>query len=90
MVDGLQIVARVPYPVMEPRRLVTGNKVAIMDHFRSHGILVSRVYDCSTTSEHLASNEYVFVEYIVGTNLGDIWFGLAEATHEHLHCLANR
>ncbi|KAI4948102.1 hypothetical protein J4E91_006095 [Alternaria rosae] len=48
-----------------------------MDFLRLHGIPVPKIYSYSATSENAAGTEYIFMESIRGTNLGDIWFDLS-------------
>ncbi|KAI4609381.1 hypothetical protein J4E80_008631 [Alternaria sp. BMP 0032] len=78
MRDGFQFVGRIPYPVTEPKHLVVASEVATMDFLRLHGIPVPKVYSYSATSENAAGTEYIFMEFIRGMNLGDIWFDLPE------------
>jgi hypothetical protein len=78
MRDGFQFVGRIPYPVTEPRHLVVASEVATMDFLRSHGVPAPKVYSYSATSENAAGTEYIFMELIHGTNLGDIWYDLSE------------
>ncbi|KAF2126260.1 hypothetical protein P153DRAFT_347351 [Dothidotthia symphoricarpi CBS 119687] len=78
MHDGFQFVGRIPYPVTEPKHLVIASEVATMDFLRSHGIPVPNIYSYSATSENPAGTEYIFMELVRGTNLGDIWFDLSE------------
>ncbi|RMD44046.1 hypothetical protein DV735_g1155, partial [Chaetothyriales sp. CBS 134920] len=78
MRDGSQLVARIPYPVVEPKSLVIASEVATMDFLRSRGIPVPKVYGYSTTSENAAGTEYIFMELARGTNLGDIWYAMSE------------
>lgn len=78
MRDGFRFVARVPYPVTEPKALVIASEVATMEYLRSYGIPVPKVYGYSATSENKAGTEYVFMEHVSGTNLGDIWFDMSE------------
>jgi len=78
MRDGFQFVGRIPYPVTEPKHLVVASEVATMDFLRLHGIPVPKVYSYSATSENAAGTKYIFMEFIRGTNLGDIWFELPE------------
>ncbi|KAL1598080.1 hypothetical protein SLS59_007090 [Nothophoma quercina] len=49
-----------------------------MDLLRMHGIPVPKIYSYSATSENPAGTEYIFMELVRGTNLGDIWFSLPE------------
>lgn len=78
MRDGFQFVGRIPYPITEPRQLVIASEVATMDFLRSHGIPVPQIYSYSAASDNPAGTEYIFMELIRGTNLGDIWFDLGE------------
>jgi len=78
MRDGFQFIGRIPYPVTEPKHLVIASEVATMDFLRLHGIPVPKVYSYSATSENAAGTEYIFMEFIRGMNLGDIWFDLPE------------
>ncbi|KAH7390849.1 hypothetical protein DE146DRAFT_679939 [Phaeosphaeria sp. MPI-PUGE-AT-0046c] len=78
MCDGFQFVGRIPYPVTEPKPLIIANEVATMDFLRSHDIPVPKIYSYSASSKNAAGTEYLFMELIRGTNLGDIWFDLSE------------
>lgn len=79
MRNCFQLVARIPYPVTEPKNLLVASEVATMDFLRSHGIPVPKVYGYSTVSTNTAGTEYIFMELVRGKNLGDIWFDLSEA-----------
>lgn len=78
MRDGFQLVGRIPYTTTEPKQLVIASEVATMDFLRMHGIPVPKIYSYSATSENPAGTEYIFMELVQGTNLGDIWFDLPE------------
>lgn len=78
MRDGFQFVGRIPYPVTEPKHLVVASEVATMDFLRLHGIPVPKIYSYSATSHNAAGTEYIFMDLVPGTNLGDIWFDLSE------------
>lgn len=78
MRDGFRFVGRIPYPVTEPKHLVVAGEVATMEFLRSHDIPVPKIYSYSTTSDNAAGTEYLFMERVRGTNLGDIWFDLSE------------
>nr|POE96511.1 altered inheritance of mitochondria protein 9, mitochondrial [Quercus suber] len=82
--DGFQLVARIPYPVTEPKHLLIGSEVATLEYLRSHNIPVPKVYGYSTTSNNPAGTEYIFMELVRGTNLGDIWFELSETARTAL------
>ena len=78
MRDGFQMVARIPYPMTEPKHLLVASEVATMDYLRSHGIPTPELYGYSTSSRNPAGAEYIFMEFNRGINLGDIWFELSE------------
>jgi len=78
MCDSFQFVGRIPYPVTEPKHFVVASEVATMDFLRLHGIPVPKVYSYSATSENAAGTEYIFMDFIRGINLDDIWFDLPE------------
>jgi len=78
MRDGFRLVGRIPYPATEPKHLIVASEVATLDFLRSHGMPVPKVYGYSTTSDHPTGTEYIFMELIRGTNLGDIWFSPGE------------
>jgi hypothetical protein len=78
MRDGFQMVARIPYPMTEPKHLLVASEVATMDYLRSHGIPTPEIHGYSTSSRNPAGAEYIFMEFNRGINLGDIWFELSE------------
>lgn len=78
MRGGLQFVGRIPYPVIQPKNLAIASEVATMDFLRACGIPIPKIYRYSTTSENDAGTEYIFMELVRGTNLGDIWFTMSE------------
>lgn len=49
-----------------------------MDFLRSSGIPIPKIYDYSTTADNAAGTEYIFMEVVRGTPLGDIWFTMPE------------
>ncbi|KAF1943375.1 hypothetical protein EJ02DRAFT_502228 [Clathrospora elynae] len=61
-----------------PKHLVIASEVATIDFLRSHGIPVPKIYSYSATSENPAGTEYLFMDLVRGTNLGDIWFDVSE------------
>ncbi|EEH10506.1 conserved hypothetical protein [Histoplasma capsulatum G186AR] len=78
MRNGFQFVARIPYPVTEPKFLVVASEVATIDFLRSHGIPVPKILGYSTSADNSAGTEYIFMELVQGQNLGDIWYTLSE------------
>ncbi|KAE8374444.1 kinase-like domain-containing protein [Aspergillus bertholletiae] len=78
MNDGFQFIARVPYPITEPKYFVVASEVATLDFLRLHGLPVPKVFGYSATTENAAGTEYIFLEYIHGRDLSDLWFDLSE------------
>ena len=73
MRDGFQLVARIPYPLIQPKHLVVASEVATMDFLRLQGIPVPKVYGYSAVADNAAGSEYIFMEFVGGRNLGYIW-----------------
>ncbi|KAL5499239.1 hypothetical protein ACEPAH_1757 [Sanghuangporus vaninii] len=78
MRDGFQMVARIPYPVMVPKYFAVASEVATMTFLRSSGLPIPQVYGYSPESDNMAETEYIFMEFLRGTKLADIWFELKE------------
>ena len=72
MCDGFELVARVPYG-FPPVYLTLASEVATMALLRSSGIPVPKVYGYSPSPDNAAKTEYIFMEYVRGTSLGDVW-----------------
>lgn len=78
MDDDTQILARLPYPSTEPRRLAVASEVATLSLLRAHGLPVPRVYAYSTDAENPVGSEYIIMEKLSGTPLGSCWFDLPD------------
>ena len=72
------MVARIPYPVTVPKFYAIASEVATMRFLRSSGLPVPEVYDYSPSSDNPAKTEYIFMEFIRGTKLSDVWLELEE------------
>ncbi|KAI0645256.1 kinase-like domain-containing protein [Trametes meyenii] len=79
MNDGFQMIARIPYPVTQPKFYAVASEVATMAFLRAHGLPVPKVYDYSPISNNAAKTEYIFMEFVKGTKLTDVWMQLKEA-----------
>lgn len=79
MHDGFQMIARIPYPVTEPKFYAVASEVATMAFLRAHDLPVPKVYGYSPTSDNAAKTEYIFMEFVKGTKLTDVWMQLKEA-----------
>jgi hypothetical protein len=78
MHDGFEMVARIPYPVTVPKFYAIASEVATMRFLRSSGLPVPEVYDYSPSSDNAAKTEYIFMEFMRGTKLSDVWLELEE------------
>ena len=78
MRGGFQMVARIPYPATIPKYFAVASEVATMALLRSSGLPIPEVYGYSPAPDNAAETEYIFMEFVEGTNLSDIWFDLGE------------
>ena len=79
MQDGFQMIARIPYPATVPKFHAVASEVATMAFLRANGVPVPQVYGYSPTSDNAAKTEYIFMEFVRGTKLTDVWMQLKEA-----------
>ena len=79
MHDGFQMITRIPYPVIQPKYYAVASEVATMAFLRAHGLPVPKVYGYSPTSDNNTKTEYIFMEFVQGTKLTDLWMHLKEA-----------
>jgi hypothetical protein len=77
MKDGFQLIARLPYPSTQPKRLAVASEVATMDLVRSHGIPVPKIYGYCNDVDTPVGAEYILMEKVKGKSLGDVWFTLS-------------
>jgi hypothetical protein len=75
---GFRMVARIPYPATVPKYFAVASEVATMALLRSFGLPIPDVYGYSPVPNNAAGTEYIFMEFVRGTNLSDIWFDLGE------------
>jgi len=73
------MVARIPYPATVPKYYAVASEVATMEFLRSSGLPVPQVYGYSPASDNAAKTEYIFMEFMRGTKLGDVWLELGES-----------
>ncbi|TKX19758.1 hypothetical protein C1H76_7956 [Elsinoe australis] len=71
--DGYKLVGRIPFLTTEPRSLLVASEVATLDFLRMHKFPVPQIFAYSTTADNSAETEYMFMECVKGTKLGDIW-----------------
>lgn len=73
MQDGLEVIARIPYPKTVPKKYAIASEVATMDFIRLHGVSVPRVYDYSITAHNCVGAEYMIMEKVGGKLLWEFW-----------------
>lgn len=78
MRHGFQMIARIPYPVTEPKHFAIASEAATLTFLRSAGLPVPDVYSYSPTPDNPSQTEYIFMEFVKGANLSDTWFDLDE------------
>ncbi|PPQ65328.1 hypothetical protein CVT26_000043 [Gymnopilus dilepis] len=76
--DDFQMIARIPYPVTIPKYYAVASEVATMESLRSSGLPVPEVYGYSPTPDNAAKTEYIFMEFMKGVKLSDVWMELGE------------
>lgn len=76
MHDGIQIIARLPYPFTVPKHHAVASEVATMVFLRSHGLPVPKIYDYSATPHNPVGTEYIFMEKVQGKALREIWLDM--------------
>jgi aminoglycoside phosphotransferase (APT) family kinase protein len=77
MKDGSSVLARLPYLSTVPRRLAVASEAATLDFVRLRGIPVPRVLGYSA-DENAVGTEYMLLEKLPGTTIGDAWYDLSE------------
>ncbi|KAL4981480.1 kinase-like domain-containing protein [Aspergillus falconensis] len=72
--DGKQIIARIPYPSTGPEHYAVASEVTTLNYLRLHGITTPKVYGWCSTRGNPVGAEYIIMEKLDGTPLGDVWF----------------
>ena len=78
MRGGFQMVARIPYAITSPKYFALASEVATMTLLRSSGLPIPEVYGYSPSPDNVAETEYIFMEFVEGIQLSNIWFDLKE------------
>ncbi|KAF8154517.1 hypothetical protein B0H34DRAFT_526236 [Crassisporium funariophilum] len=73
MHDGFEMVARIPYPITVPKFYAIASEVATLRLLRSYGLPVPELYGYSPSSDNAAKTEYIFMEFMKGTKLSDVF-----------------
>ena len=72
------MVARIPYPSTAPKYHAVASEAATMALLRSSGLPIPKVYGYSPTMDNVAETGYIFMEFVKGIKLSDIWLDLGE------------
>ncbi|EIW76253.1 hypothetical protein CONPUDRAFT_139669 [Coniophora puteana RWD-64-598 SS2] len=72
------MVARVPYPITVPKFYAVASEVATLEFLRSSGLPVPKIYGYSPDSDNAAGTEYIFMQFVRGSKLSDVWPSLGE------------
>ncbi|PYI30386.1 kinase-like protein [Aspergillus indologenus CBS 114.80] len=74
--DGKCVLARLPYPSTVPKHYTVASEAATLDYLRLQGIRTPEVYGWCSTAANPVGAEYIIMEKLDGTPLGDKWFSL--------------
>ncbi|TVY91372.1 Altered inheritance of mitochondria protein, mitochondrial [Lachnellula willkommii] len=77
-IDGIPVIARLPYPSTYPKHFTVASEVATINLVRSYGVPAPKILGYSATSNNAVGSEYVIMEKVAGRDLGDIWYELSE------------
>ncbi|EFQ99340.1 protein kinase subdomain-containing protein [Nannizzia gypsea CBS 118893] len=76
--DDTQILARLPYHSTVPRRLAVASEVATLGLLHCHDIPVPRVLGYSADPDNSVGAEYILMDRVDGTLIGDSWYTLSD------------
>lgn len=74
--DGKCTIARLPYPSTVPEHYTVASEVATLNYLRLHGIRTPEVYAWCSTKANPVGAEYIIMEKLGGTPLGDLWYSM--------------
>ncbi|WEW58617.1 hypothetical protein PRK78_004085 [Emydomyces testavorans] len=87
MLDGLQVIARLPYPATVPKRYTIASEVCSYVRWtfvRRYGIPVPQVFRYSTSDDNEVGTEYIIMEKMSGQEAGCVWYSMTDAQRSHL------
>jgi aminoglycoside phosphotransferase (APT) family kinase protein len=64
-----QLVARIPYSLLDPKTYAVASGVATMNFLRYNGLPVPKIFAYSFISNNEAQTEYLLMEYVEGADL---------------------
>jgi hypothetical protein len=73
------MVTRIPYPATVPKYYAVASEVGTMEFLRSSGLPVPQIYRYSPASDNPAKTEYIFMEFMRGMKLSNVWLELGES-----------
>ncbi|KAI2087563.1 hypothetical protein LOZ36_002702 [Ophidiomyces ophidiicola] len=83
--NGSEVVAKLPNPNSGPNVLTIASEVATMDYARDIlGLRVPRVLDWSSDPNNQVGCEYIIMEKVEGTALGDVWYNLSDKSKQKI------
>ncbi|KAF7125526.1 hypothetical protein CNMCM5793_001765 [Aspergillus hiratsukae] len=74
--DGKHVIARLPYPSTAPEHYTVASEAATLEYLRLHRIPTPEVYAWCSTKANPVGAEYIIMEKLNGTPLGDIWYAM--------------
>ena len=78
--DNFQMVTHIPYLATVPKYYAVASKVATMEFLHSSGLPIPQVYGYLPASDNMAKTKYIFMEFIRGMKLSDVWLELGLVT----------
>jgi hypothetical protein len=81
------VIVRLPYPSTVPKHYTLASEVATLDFLRLHGIRTPEVYAWSSTEANPVGTEYIIMEKMDGTPLGETWYSM---TPKEQHKIMNQ
>ncbi|KAG6848010.1 hypothetical protein H0H93_004203 [Arthromyces matolae] len=82
--NGPKLVARIPYPLLSPKKYTLASEVATMNFLRSKGLPIPNIFAYSFVSNNEAQTEYILMEYVEDDDLSKFWFDLQKEEIESL------
>ncbi|GLA41371.1 phosphotransferase enzyme [Aspergillus niger] len=74
--NGKCVLVRLPYPSTAPEHYTVASEAATLDYLRLHGLHTPEVYAWCSTKANPVGAEYLVMEKLDGTPLGNRWFSL--------------
>lgn len=75
--NGIEVIARLPYPCTIPKGNGILSEVATMVFLRMHGLPIPKIYDWNSTSANPVGSAYMIMEKVQGTELQETWHSMS-------------